>query len=251
VNIPEKTIDELVEEGRLYLFQIYNKDFSACSKGRKNLHTLYWTEMFGEDNLKNASIKLRGEAEIFFREKSSIEKIAHRTGETMVNKRDKEGNPIPDEIYKELFNHFNGNRALSGEASAYVDSVRRSIAKYEIVKDKRYLSDKILFHVPIMLNFKSTSVANSVNKLATEFIVDNKDLRIIGIDRGEKNLLYISIIDREGNIIDQKSFNVIGGYDYRMKLDQREKDRNESRRSWSSLNKITDLKEGYLSAAVH
>ena len=35
-------IDGLVNDGKLYLFQIYSKDFSEHSKGRPNLHTIYW-----------------------------------------------------------------------------------------------------------------------------------------------------------------------------------------------------------------
>ena len=64
-------IKSLVEEGKLYFFQIYNKDFSAHSKGTPNMHTLYWKMLFDEENLKDVVYKLNGEAEVFFR-KSSI-----------------------------------------------------------------------------------------------------------------------------------------------------------------------------------
>ena len=45
----------MVDEGRLYLFQIYNKDFSMKKKekGTDNLHTLYWKALFDEKNLKD------------------------------------------------------------------------------------------------------------------------------------------------------------------------------------------------------
>jgi len=39
-------IDNLVNSGKLYLFQIYNKDFSEYSKGTPNLHTMYWKMLF-------------------------------------------------------------------------------------------------------------------------------------------------------------------------------------------------------------
>jgi CRISPR-associated protein Cpf1 len=35
--------------GKLYLFQIYNKDFSTFSQGKPNLHTLYWKMLFAEE----------------------------------------------------------------------------------------------------------------------------------------------------------------------------------------------------------
>ena len=35
-------VEQLVDEGKIFLFQIYNKDFSEHSKGTPNMHTLYW-----------------------------------------------------------------------------------------------------------------------------------------------------------------------------------------------------------------
>lgn len=43
-------------------------------------------------------------------------------------------------------------------------------------------------------------------------------MNVIGIDRGERNLIYISVIDNKGNIIEQKSFNLVNNYDYKNKL---------------------------------
>lgn len=43
-----KYIDKLVDDGKIYLFQIYNKDFSPYSKGTPNLHTIYWKMLFDE-----------------------------------------------------------------------------------------------------------------------------------------------------------------------------------------------------------
>ena len=54
----------------MYLFQIYNKDFSDYSKGTPNMHTLYWKALFDERNLADVVYKLNGEAEMFYRKKS-------------------------------------------------------------------------------------------------------------------------------------------------------------------------------------
>ncbi|MBP8042697.1 MAG: type V CRISPR-associated protein Cas12a/Cpf1, partial [Bacteroidales bacterium] len=59
-RIPETYMADMVEQGKLYLFQIYNKDFSPYSKGTPNMHTLYWKMLFDEDNLKNIVYKLNG-----------------------------------------------------------------------------------------------------------------------------------------------------------------------------------------------
>jgi len=81
-------IDDLVNEGKLYLFQIYNKDFSPFSKGKPNLHTLYWKMLFAEENLKDVVYKLNGEAEIFYRKLSIAAKnrTVHKAKEILQNK---------------------------------------------------------------------------------------------------------------------------------------------------------------------
>ncbi|MBX6334811.1 type V CRISPR-associated protein Cas12a/Cpf1, partial [Candidatus Saccharibacteria bacterium] len=73
---------------------------------------------------------------------------------------------------------------------------------------------------------------------------------IIGLDRGEKHLVYYSVINQKGDILDQGSLNVINGQDYYQKLVEREKERRENRQSWSPVAKIKDLKAGYVSQVV-
>lgn len=65
-------IDEKVKSWELYLFQIYNKDFSETKKSwsKENIHTRYFKLLFDEKNLENLVIKLSWWAEIFFREKT-------------------------------------------------------------------------------------------------------------------------------------------------------------------------------------
>lgn len=86
-----------------------------------------------------------------------------------------------------------------------------------------------------------------------------KNVCVIGIDRGVRHLAYYSVIDSEGNIIEQDSFHVIRNEyngttyetDYHYILSQKEKERDESRKSWESIGKIKEVKEGYLSQVVH
>lgn len=79
---------------------------------------------------------------------------------------------------------------------------------------------------------------------------------VIGIDRGERNLLYICVINDRGEIVEQKSLNeIIGdnGYrvDYHKLLDKKEEERDKARKSWGTVENIKELKEGYLSQVVH
>ena len=52
-KVSSSYINQLVDEGKLYLFRIWNKDFSEYSKGTPNMHTLYWKMLFDERNLKD------------------------------------------------------------------------------------------------------------------------------------------------------------------------------------------------------
>jgi CRISPR-associated protein Cpf1 len=225
-KIKQSYIDEQISKGNLYLFQIYNKDFSPFSKGRPNLHTLYWKALFEEANLKNVVAKLNGEAEIFFRRHSikKSDRVVHPANRPVDNK-----NPHTQK--------------------------KQSTFEYDLVKDKRYTKDKFFFHVPISLNFKATGVTKFNDKVNT-FLQQNPKVNIIGIDRGERHLLYFTVINQKGEILVQETLNTLMSdmghkNDYQQKLDKKENERDAARKSWASVENIKELKEGYLSHVVH
>ena len=59
------------------------------------------------------------------------------------------------------------------------------------------------------------------------------------------------VVDVHGNIREQRSFNIVNGYDYQQKLKDREKSRDAARKNWEEIEKIKELKEGYLSMVIH
>lgn len=251
VNIPESKVDELIDSGKLFLFQLYNKDYSGHSFGKKNLHTLYWDALFSPENLKESKIRLNGYAELFFRPKSDIPKIIHKKGSILVRRTDKENNPIPDAIYYELFKYKIGKiNDLSEEAERYLDCIVTKEAKYDIVKDRRYTENKLYFHVPLTFNARIRD-QGTINRMAIDFAKKSNNVHYIGIDRGERNLIYAVVIDRNGNIVEQRDFNLIENIDFHRKLDLREKERKGAIKSWDSIKKIDDLKEGFISKVVH
>lgn len=220
-------IDSLVEQGKIYLFQIYNKDFSPYSKGIPNMHTLYWKMLFDERNLKNVVYKLNGQAEIFFRKSSlPIEAPTHPANQPIANK-----NPL--------------------------NTKKESLFAYDIVKNRRYRYDKFQFHVPIIMNFKNMG-SEKINEQVQEYIRQSEDLHFIGIDRGERHLLYLSVIDSNGKIKEQFSLNAINSKyngtsyetNYHTLLEERGDDRTKARREWLVIESIKELKEGYLSQVV-
>lgn len=225
-RIPASYIETLVKEGKLYLFKIWSKDFSKYSKGTPNMHTLYWRALFEENNLKKPVYKLNGEAEMFFRKKSIEPKITHPAGKPIQNKN-------PDNPKKE------------------------SVFGYDLTKDRRYSLDKFQFHVPITMNFGSAG--GDWIDFDVRRALKNNNVRIIGIDRGERHLLYISMIDENGKILLQESLNKITSQysrgkkttDYHSLLAKSEAGRDEARRDWKKIENIKEIKEGYLSQAVH
>lgn len=227
-NVSVSYINRLVEEGKLYLFQIYNKDFSEYSKGTPNLHTLYWKMLFDPENLKDVVYKLSGEAEVFFRKKSLD--VSHPT------------HPQNEPIEKKNINN-------KGE---------KSLFSYDLIKDRRFTVDKFQFHVPITMNFKGEQ-GDRVNQMVQSYVRNHKGLNVIGIDRGERNLLYLVVINEHGEILEQFSLNEIRNayngkehkIDYHTLLEERSKKRQDARQSWQTIEGIKDLKTGYLSQVIH
>ena len=263
--ILDDVIRELEEQGNLYLFQIYNKDFSAHSKGKKNLHTIYFENIFSEENLKDVVIKLNGGAELFFRKASLSNKVTHKKGVgKLVNKVDCNGKPIPEALYQEVYDCCNNHKSIndiSKDAKELIENnlIVSKTPNIDIVKDKRYTIDKFFLHTPITINFKCPDVFSNFNNEVLTFLRNNPDVKIIGVDRGERHLIYISLIDQKGKILLQKSFNIIEAkgaqhtvsHDYHEKLHLKEQERKAGRRSWSLINNISNIKEGYLSQVIY
>lgn len=263
-KISERYINSLVDSGKLYLFQIYNKDFAEKSTGRKNLHTLYWENLFSEENLRNVCLKLNGEAELFFRPKSeSVKEIKHVKGSILVNKTTSDGKSIPEETYQEIYKFKNGIiTSISATAQKWLESgkVVCKEATHTIVKDKHFTKDTYLFHCPITMNFKAGDITgNKFNEKVLDYLREDPDVKIIGLDRGERHLIYLSLINQKGEIELQKTLNLVDhvrsdktvSVNYQEKLVQKEGDRDKARKNWQTIGNIKELKEGYLSNVIH
>lgn len=72
ISVDAGYVDERVEKGEMYLFKIKSKDFAEGSTGVKNVHSLYFLQLFAEDNLRQTPVvvQMAGNAEIFYREAS-------------------------------------------------------------------------------------------------------------------------------------------------------------------------------------
>lgn len=263
-KISSSKIDSLVDSGKLFLFQIYNKDFAEKSSGKKNLHTLYWENLFSEENLKDICLKLNGEAELFYRPANeNIKIVKHEKGSVLVNRTTTDEKSIPEEIYQEIYQFKNNMISeISNEAKELLDSgtVVCKEAKHEITKDKHFTEATYLFHCPITMNFKAPEITGrKFNDRVLEVLKANPDVKIIGLDRGERHLIYLSLINQKGEIELQKTLNLVEQVrndktvkvNYQEKLVQKEGDRDKARKNWQTIGNIKELKEGYLSNIIH
>lgn len=221
------------EKKPLFLFKMSNKDLSYAAKssegkrksrGTENLHTMYLKALLG----MTQNVFSIGSGMVFFRHKTKglAETTArHKANEFIANK-----NKLNDK--------------------------KKSVFDYEIIKNKRFTLDKYLFHLSLKLNYTQPNKFD-VNSKVREIIHNGGIEHIIGIDRGERNLLYLSLIDMKGNIVMQKSLNILKddhnakATDYKGLLTEREGENKEARRNWKKIANIKDLKRGYLSQVVH
>lgn len=226
VKMDAEKVEGLVESEDLYLFELYCKDFSAHSRGRKNLYTLYWEALFDENN-SDYTYRLCGGAELFFRKASYMNPVVHPANEPINNK------------------NINNPK-------------RTSTYPYDIIKNKHYTLDKFIFNVPLQIN-ADAGKENNVTIDARRAINAADDINVIGINRGELNLLYYTVVNSKGEIVEHASLNSImpeGGSehaiptDYRAKLDAIEKNRQQQRKDWEEVDAIANIKKGYLSQVV-
>jgi hypothetical protein len=200
-------IDQFIENGDLYLFEITNR--------KRNIQNLYWQEIFK----KNSVIQLAGQGEIFYR--------------PALLEKDREKLKTKDKNGKEIYKNF------------------------------RFTKEKFLFHCSTKFNYQSKNYSkpiyaiSEINKnINTELVKNEKQICFIGIDRGEKHLAYYSVVDKNGEILEQGSFNKIKDEtsgketDYAEKLEKMAGNRDESRKNWTTIGTIKEMKEGYISQVV-
>lgn len=165
--------------------------------------------------------------------------------------------------WKALFNKNENKPKLNGGAEIFyrkaisidmLESVKKASGEIllgkkgnTVIKNYRFSKDRFVFHVPITLNFCQRD--QKINDYVNNHYKDDK-IYFLGIDRGEKHLIYYSLVDNTGKIVEQGSFNKIGNHDYRQKLDSIEKERMSARKNWKTIGTIKELKEGYISQII-
>lgn len=275
IPVDWELVKQYADKGKLYVFKIHSKDYSPNVTGKKDLQTIYWEDVLNGDSLHQLAAK----GEIFRREslsQSKYQPFEHKEGSTLVNKRDRDGNIIPDKIYRIVYaitNHLplpqpkddeldrKAFEASCKKAQWLIDNEKivQKTAKYTIMKDARfYGADKYFLHNPLYMNSESSTYRKidaayyNYNAIIQDWMhEDDVQPYFIGIDRGEKNLIYYCKIDRLGNIESCDNYNIINGYDYLEKLKDRTEARLDAKRDWKQQESIKNLKNGYISQVVH
>lgn len=214
-----------------YLYQISNRDLSYAtsylagkrkSRGKDDLFTMFLKTVLSGDQC----VFDLGSGEVFYREASIPAHVTHPANEPIANKN--KLNPKKESVYS-----------------------------YDLIKDRRYTKDQLMLHMSVTMNYTDDKKSLiDMNKELQDVIAQNPDQYVIGIDRGERNLVYICVINGNGEIVEQRSLNLItsdNGYsvDYHKLLVERENLRKEDRENWKAATQIKDLKKGYLSQVVN
>ena len=253
VGINKDILMKAVDEGSIFLFEIYNKYLANKAHGKDTYTQIIRSALSG----KKSNVQFCGGAQIYYRPALIKEEATHKKGSVIVNKISKEGFTINSDVYKNICSHFNHNTALSSEAKTLLDSgsVIYKTADRDLYKDRRYMYESFSFLCPVKINWQAKDINPfTFNKAVLDAIRSDDDVKILSINRGENNLVYAVLMDKKGKVILDKSFNIIQSgkqnVNYKNKLIEKSKDRANSRTNWQEIDKIKDLKSGYLSFVI-
>lgn len=218
VGVSKEYIYNAVSAGDLYLFRITCQDMLKAHHGKDGDYKILLQQALSAS--PDSLVRLQGGATIYFREASLEKKVTHPANVPIAMK-----NPI--------------------------NTGRTRTLPYDLYKDRRYMEDRFAFHVPVIINPNADAYGEkSVNRKVQEMVKANPDMYVLGINRGERNLISIAVTDPFGNIVEQRNLNVFDNYDYQEALAVRERERRADRQDWNAVKKIKDLKTGYISRAV-
>ena len=227
-------IDKLNEEGLIYLFQIYSKDFSPAHHGKKARNTALLLSLFDNDNSKNCiklnpHTRIKGGLSVFYREPkiNLSDTTIHKAGQPLALK--------------------NSNNA--GKSKTF---------KYDIIKNRRYTQEKLLVSILVTTNnvIDTTRTSYRLNKEVNKDVL-NKN--ILAITRGNKHLISYMITKPDGTLIEKGNFDKIVSntatsdkyeFDYNALLSKAEAEYLDNQKNWKPVKGIDDTKKGYLSAVL-
>ncbi len=249
----------------LFLFQIVNKDLQRplILKDKKtgrsvinNLHTIYFETLLSGNQ---DAIDI-GAGAIFYRQYA-----------------------IDKKVLKDGY-----------EKKPWIIKNKRFTKNESLTEDKKMLSQdgkSFFLHLSISLNFSSDpstirgkrnkKVVATLNTLTQTEFIKQENIYFLGLDRGEKHLVYYCLIDQKGKIIKQGDLDMpfldanknprsvlrkkyfydkktkeweekeVDCWNYNDLLDAVSSNRDMARKNWQTIGNIKNLKAGYISQIVY
>ena len=213
-------IERAVERGDIYLFKIDGQDMSENHHGKDGNYKAILDEAFSERNAGEGAIRISGGAAIYYREASLPAVVTHPRNVPIPNKNPRSKN-------------------------------RTRTLPYDLIKDRRFTEDRFALHIPVLMQPDADKWgARAVNANVRDIVKAETGMYVLGINRGERNLLSYAVTAPDGRIVEQGHLNVFDNFNYREKLAAAEGERQEARKDWNAIAGIKDIKRGYLSRAV-
>ncbi|MGM9561982.1 MAG: type V CRISPR-associated protein Cas12a/Cpf1, partial [Phascolarctobacterium sp.] len=254
-RVPEKALQDLVAAGDLFLFQLDNKDFAfARQAAQEDEQTLLLRNLFSDENKEQRVLKLLGDVEVYYRPASVTKKLMHMRGSILVNKKDTAHGALSPRLVRNVYKYLNGKtELLLPEAAALLakGNIRWKHAQRDIIKDKRYTEDQMQVHFPVGINYRCPANDYSFNKDMRSLLKGNGAVQILGVHLGGDNLSEAVIIDQKGKLIYQRVYNEFNQYNYQKALALRKEERQRSQQSWLQMEKIKNIRLGYMAALVN
>lgn len=252
--VSRKALKDLEEKGSVLVFRMAGQGLNNVYRGRytgKVLVRNLVDAINGDNNVRINSAK------VYYRGKSAKEEVTHPVGSYIVNRRTISGESVPEDVHRRIYEYVNGRGRLAPGDKAWLDSLgEHGVKKATIAlsKDRRYMMDHYELQVALTLGAsarpESKNLREMVNGRMEAWLTEHPRCRILGINRGENNLIYATLVDADGTILEQRGFNVVGGTDYHFRIAERVKKMAKERDTWQDMDSLDDIKTGYLSAAL-
>ena len=252
-------IESLVEKEEGLLFEITNKGirqfYETGDVEKLNEYAQQFMFFFSEENRKNGlSLQLNSRPQLIHREAAAGDPIVHKTGSVLVNRRDVNGDTIPDDIYRQLYAYYNdfvdSRFALTPQAQEYItkDLVVTKKAYYDIIKDRRFYKEQFRIVLSYTKNSECTGRPAVINTLASSY-ADTAN-RVILV-RNAQDIVYMVAMTANGQLLEKRSLNVIDGIDYYKRLmDLEQQNREKKSDAWEYGGKIKNVRDGYFDKAI-
>lgn len=208
-----------VKNGSMYLYKITCRDMKTTHKGKLNNSVLWFYAATDPSTMNDARIQLSfGRTGFNLVEAETTDMYATHPAGTFVKNKTNEG-----------------GRTF----------------KYDLFKDRSKYRNKYTVTFTITLN-KDVKNASALNDQVMYDIEHGKFTHVIGLDRGERNLVHLTVKElKTSKIVYTKSLNVVNGVDYRQLLDDVNNADKRKQKTWGTRQRCDKLMAGFCSYAVH